>query len=802
MSRVHQTNQPRQRLPFRQKTKQWRKENVDYGDTYSFYNSTEVRNSLQNKIINLQLYNGVVNTEDMLKVVNPNSIDASFIPENIIHNPIIVPKIDLLVGEEINRPFDYSFIVTDSNSITRKMEDKKQVYFENISRFLQENYSEEELQQKMMELEKYMRYTWKDMREMMANQISKYYYQKQNFKNKFSKGFKDALIFGEEIYLIDVVHDEPRLTVLNPLKVRNILSGASDRIEDSSMIVIEDFKSPNQLVDEYADELKPSDIDNLLSYESRGDANNYNDDHNNHVVLFDKLGFGTFDNVEGIAEVNGHLFGSNYTDEFGNIRELRVRWKSLRKVLKVKYYDDYGETQFRFESEEYLVDEELGEESSTMWVSEGWEGVLLGKDTYLKMKPLSVQYTSVNNPHKNHLGIIGQVYNTNQGRAVSMVDRTKNYQYLYDAVWDRTIKAIAANYGKILEVDLAKIPDGWEVEKWMHFAVVNKMAFVDSFKEGNKGQSTGKLAGNMNTVGGRTLDMETGNYIQQHIQLLEFIKMELSEIVGITKHREGQLQSRDTVGGVERSVSQSSHITEYWFNKHEEVKLRVMEAFLETAKYALSKQGNRQAQYVLDDNTVEVLELTDNEFSEADYGIICTNSNKYKNLEEMVKQNAQAFMQNGGGFKTLLDIAFSNSLVDMRRKIEQAEEDINTRNAQAAEQQNQVAQATLQQQAQLEEAKLNMEQYKIDQDNATKRYIAELSANASTENSTEVIDDGIMNPLDEAKLEIDREKVKNDYLTKMKDLDDKMAMHKDNVVLQKEANSIARIQKKSASTTK
>lgn len=802
MSRVHQTNQPRQRLPFRQKTKQWRKENVDYGDTYSFYNSTEVRNSLQNKIINLQLYNGVVNTEDMLKVVNPNSIDASFIPENIIHNPIIVPKIDLLVGEEINRPFDYSFIVTDSNSITRKMEDKKQVYFENISRFLQENYSDEELQQKMMELEKYMRYTWKDMREMMANQISKYYYQKQNFKNKFSKGFKDALIFGEEIYLIDVVHDEPRLTVLNPLKVRNVLSGASDRIEDSSMIVIEDFKSPNQLVDEYADELKPSDIDNLLSYESRGDANNYTDDHNNHVVLFDKLGFGTFDNVEGIAEVNGHLFGSNYTDEFGNIRELRVRWKSLRKVLKVKYYDDYGESQFRFESEEYLVDEELGEESSTMWVSEGWEGVLLGKDIYLKMKPLSVQYTSVNNPHKNHLGVIGQVYNTNQGRAVSMVDRTKNYQYLYDAVWDRTIKAIAANYGKILEVDLAKIPDGWEVEKWMHFAVVNKMAFVDSFKEGNKGQSTGKLAGNMNTVGGRTLDMETGNYIQQHIQLLEFIKMELSEIVGITKHREGQLQSRDTVGGVERSVSQSSHITEYWFNKHEEVKLRVMEAFLETAKYALSKQGNRQAQYVLDDNTVEVLELTDNEFSEADYGIICTNSNKYKNLEEMVKQNAQAFMQNGGGFKTLLDIAFSNSLVDMRRKIEQAEEDVNARNAQAAEQQNQVAQATLQQQAKLEEAKLNMEQYKIDQDNATKRYIAELSANASTENSTEVIDDGIINPLDEAKLDIDREKVKNDYLTKMKDLDDKMAMHKDNVVLQKEANSIARIQKKSASTTK
>lgn len=802
MSRIRHINQPRQRLSYKQKNKQWRKDNVDFGDTYSFYNNNEVRNSLENKIINLQLYNGVVNIQDMVKVVNPNNIDASFIPENVIHNPIIVPKIDLLVGEELNRPFDFNFIVTDSESITRKTEDRKQVYYENIAKFLQENYTDEELQQKMLELDKYMKYTWKDMREMMANQIMKYYYQKQTFKDTFSKGFKDALIFGEEIYLIDVVHDEPRLTALNPLKVRNILSGASDRLEDSSMIVIEDFKSPNQLIDEHCDELKAADIDRLLNYESRGSDNNYTDDHNNHVVLFDKLGLGGFDGLDGIAELNGHLFGSNYTDEFGNIRELRVRWKSLRKVFKVKYYDDYGQTQYRFESEEYLVDKDLGEEAETMWVSEGWEGILLGKDVYLKMRPLPVQYTSVNNPHKNHLGIIGQIYNTNQGRAVSLMDRAKTFQYIYDAVWDRTMKAIAANYGKILEVDLAKIPDGWEVEKWVHFAVVNKMAFVDSFKEGNKGQSTGKLAGNMNTVGGRTLDMETGNYIQQHVALLEFIKIELSEIIGISKHREGQLQSRDTVGGVERSVNQSSHITEYWFNKHESVKLRAMEAFLETAKYVLSKQGNKQVQYILDDNTVETLNLTASDFSEADYGIICTNTNKYKQLEEMIKQNAQAFLQNGGGFKTLLDIAFSNSLMDMRRKIEGAEEEMFERQNQQAQQANQIAQEQMQQAAQLEQSKLQMEQYKNDQDNATKRYIAELSANASAEGTSKIDDDGIINPLDEANLEIDREKLRNERLLKLKELDDKLKMHADDVVLQKEANSIAKIQRKTQSSSK
>jgi hypothetical protein len=38
--------------------------------------------------------------------------------------------------------------------------------------------------------------------------------------------------------------------------------------------------------------------------------------------------------------------------------------------------------------------------------------------------------------------------------------------------------------------------------------------------------------------------------------------MEMGEVMGITPQREGQVSNRETVGGVERSVLQSSHITE------------------------------------------------------------------------------------------------------------------------------------------------------------------------------------------------------------------------------------------------
>ena len=53
--RINNLVLPRQRLPYSKKDKQWRENNVNYGDRHSFYNNERVRKSLQNKIINLNL---------------------------------------------------------------------------------------------------------------------------------------------------------------------------------------------------------------------------------------------------------------------------------------------------------------------------------------------------------------------------------------------------------------------------------------------------------------------------------------------------------------------------------------------------------------------------------------------------------------------------------------------------------------------------------------------------------------------------------------------------------------------------
>ena len=217
----------------------------------------------------------------------------------------------------------------------------------------------------------------------------------------------------------------------------------------------------------------------------------------------------------------------------------------------------------------------------------------------------------------------------------------KPYNYLYDVIHDRLNKLIAKNWGKIITLDIAKVPEGWDIEKWLYFAKTNSIAVVNSFKEGTKGAATGKLAGGLNNASSGVIDAELGNTIQQYTNLLEFIKMEMSEVAGITKQREGQVANRETVGGVERATLQSSHITEYLFLIHDDVKKRTLEAFLETAKIAL-KGRSKKFQYLLSDGSIQIMDIDGDEFAEADYGLVVDNSNGLQELQQKMDMLAQA----------------------------------------------------------------------------------------------------------------------------------------------------------------
>ena len=776
-------NLPPQQLPFHRKTKKWRKQIVDWADSKTFFNYSPVRNSVIHKKINYDLLNGKLHMQDLEMVINPENQSAGFIPDKIQHYPIMNSKLNVLRGEESKRVFDFRVIITNPNSISEIENAKKEELLQRLQQMMANSaQSEEEFNQELEKLNDYFTYEWQDYREIRANALLNHYVKEYNMPLLFNNGFMDAMTVGEEIYQCDIVGGEPVIMKVDPLKIRIFKSGYSNKIEDADMIILEDYWSPGQVIDTFYDVLTQKDIEYIekapytLGQASADSMDNIDDRAGfvNNYMIGDEITSqeGFFWDPLGTADgVNSSLLPF---DMVGNIRVLRVYWKSRRRIKKVKSYDpETGEEIFNFYPETYVIDKDNGEEEQILYINEAWEATKIGEKIYVNMRPKVVQYNKLSSPSRCHFGIVGSIYNLNGNRPFSLVDMMKNYNYLYDVVHDRLNKFMAKNWGKILRLDIAKIPKGWNIEKWMYYAKANGLAVEDSFREGNIGAATGKLAGAMNNASSGIIDAEFGNSIQSQINLLEFIKMEMSDVAGISRQREGQISNRETVGGVERATLQSSHITEYLFIQHDDVKKRALECFLETAKIAL-KGRSKKFQYILSDSSMRVMDIDGDEFAESDYGLLVDNGQGTQELSQKLDMLAQAALQNQTlSFSTIMKLYNSSSLAEKQRIVENDERKIQERNAQAQQQQLEVQQQEAQMKQEAEMAKMELEDTLNQRDNETKILVAQIAASVKVNQGDT---DGIQEPMSEeareklkeqirqfnAKLELDRERLNFD----------------------------------------
>ena len=775
------SNLPPEQLPFSKKGKVWRQQHVQWADKRSYFYNNTVRKSLTNKRINYNLIDGILDINDMLAIINPDMIDAGFIPENIQHYPIINSKLNLIRGEEWKRPFEPRVIISNPNTISEIDEQKRNELLIRYQELIQDtSLSEEQLQKKLKELEAYYRYTYRDLREIRANYLLKHYMAELKIPVKFNAGIVDACICGEEMYQCDIVGGEPTFERLNPRKVHVFRNGYSNKIEDADIIIIDDFWSPGRIIDTFYDVLTPKDIKYIdqIPQSSSNEMSNY-DERDSFVNINDVNSTPINEFALFMDPINSSF--TNYYDNNGNIRVLRMYWKSKRAIKKVKFFDKItGEAIYDFFPETYKVNKELGEEEKIMWINEAWEGTKIGKELFVNMRPRVIQYNRMSNPSRCHFGIVGSIYNINDSKPYSYVDMMKPYNYLYDAIHDRLNKAIAANWGKIVKLDLAQVPKGWEIDKWMYYAKIHKIAVTDSFKEGNKGLSTGKLAGTMPQQASGVIDGETGNSIQQYINLLEFIKLEMAEITGITKQREGQISQRETVGGVERSVLSSSNITEWIYTIHNDTKHRALECFIETAKIAM-KGKKIKFNYILSDHSTVMVDMDGDEFAESDYGIVSDGTAYTQELAAKLDQLAHAALQNQTlSFSTIMKIYTNSSLADIQRTIEKDETERQDAIQQQAEAERQLAEQESAMEMEMEQYKLDQDDIKNIRDNQTKLLVAEMNSESS-----------------DIKSEIDIASKKQELLEKMRQFDEELEFKREELKAKKE---IAKMSKNKPTT--
>lgn len=796
---------PRQALPDNRKGKKWKEMCMKWGDSRSYMHYSPVRKSVRHKKINYDLVNGILHMDDLALMLNPMQLDQHFFPDTIQHFPIINSKLETLIGEDLQRPFDWRAIVTNPNAVS----DIERLKAEQVKQSLQElveneSISEDQYMQKADELSEYFEFDYQDFREVRANEVIKHYSKQYNMPLMFNMGFRDGLIVGEEAYFCDIAGGKPTIEKVSTTKLRAYRSGYSNKLEDADIIILEDYWAPGKILDLYGDQLSEKDIKYIdAGISDDGDEADSMDNIDYTGALIDRhMVDDTFvDDGSFFWDPEGGPDGEQSLmpyDSFGNIRVLRMFWKSRRRIKKVKMYDsETGEEYFEFFADNYVIHEELGEEEEYLWINEAWEGTMIGghltdsessgqtfRSILVNVRPRPVQYSDMDNPSKCFLGFVGTIYNLNDDRPYSMVDMMKPYNYLYDVIHYKLMDAIASVWGSLVDVDLATIPEKWKIEQWMYFAKINHIAVRDSFREGNQG----KLAGALNNNSQRLISDTTGNYIQELMNIAAYIKNELGEMVGITRQREGQISNRETVGGVERSVLQSSYITERYFALHADTKRRALEMFIETAKVAF-KGRKVSFRYQLSDGSWRLMEFDGDEFAENNYGIVVDGSTEIKNLDQKIESLAQAGMQNSSIKLSAIMRMWSSSLslAEKIKIVEKSEKDAMKAAQEAQQQEMQMQQQQVQAQLAQRQAELDAQAAMNSENNETKIVVAQIQADnkmqvAQVSSASE--DDGIPQISPDVKAKID-EQIREFNLNLQQD--------NKKIAIQKERNDIARI---------
>lgn len=733
---------PLQKLPMSKKTEDWKKSCVDYiiGKSQGGSRNGNNRTRKEEMQTYYDLYNSIYNEKDLKYVTNPFKQQDGF-PAMAQDYNIIKPKIDLLLGEETKRPFNFR-VVRTSEIATSEMQDKaKQMLIDYIQATIMSKLGPEEQARYQQALEsgeimppeqiqKYMSKDYKDIAEITAYHSLNYLKNKLNITHEFFKGWKDALIGGEEIYYVGILNGEPCLERINPLYFDyDTETSDLEFIHDAQWCVYEMKLSVTDIYDRYYDKLSEKQLNELLDLMSDSAKGGVNPEVRKTSLDYPHIKTHT---------ING--FSTNPFEDGSNISVWHTCWQGFKKIGFVTITDpETGEPV------EYVVDETYNVTGMELnvewkWIIETYEGYRAGEDLYFGMGPIEYQFISADNPNAQRLPYTGVIYNNTNSKPRSLVSMMKPLQYMYIVLWYRLELAMARDKGKVVNMDITQIPKSMniDVSKWMHYLSALGVNFINPYEEGwdIPGREGGKPA-QFNQI--TALDLTMANTINQYIMLMDKIESMLSEISGVSKQREGSISSNELVGNVERSVVQSAHITEPWFWTHNQVKRQAISMLLNTSKWAW-KDNKTNLQYILDDATRAFITLSDSFFYE-DYDVFVEDTTKNQQQIDALKNLMQPAMQNGASLLDITEIITMDNVAMIKNKLEEIEQKrmeqqqaMEQAQAEREQQMLQMQNEVKEEELMLKEAEMDLKKYEIDSNNATKITVAQLNAYRGAEN--------------------------------------------------------------------
>ncbi len=351
----------------------------------------------------------------------------------------------------------------------------------------------------------------------------------------------------------------------------------------------------------------------------------------------------------------------------------------------------------------------------------------IGSDLHIVWDEVNTQ-RSIDNPNECSLPINGLHYMSRTGSPYSLVLATADLQDKYD-IMQFYKNSIIANSGTAGDwVDLAFIPTflGQDTEsrlaKWLAYKK-SGMALLDSSQEGQQ----------MNTTFSGYDDTVKLQAIQAVDLVIQDIENTATSITGVFRERLGGIQARDAVSNVEMGMQQSYIITKQYYQAMDLLVREMLLDCLNTAKIVF--KNGLSGTLILGQNQKQIFTALPEYFTMSDQDIHIADSQEIIKERETIKQLTIELTKGGmADPDILIAVSTSTSLTEMKLAVAKSIKNKKEENNQL----QQLSQQSQQAQQQLKELQAAFEK-----------------AQAKIES------------LNEAKLQIDREKIQKNYESDM-----------------------------------
>jgi len=696
------TSMPSMVVGDKEKNDEWCEQVLDAIVSYMGTDGGTYASSRAKDIKNYQVYNGSINQSDYKYITEQYGLTY---PARLVNYPIITPKIDLLIGEELRRPIDMKVTTVNKSAVIRKQDHKVGLMMRSL---LDEFHTEMKETMKIdvkeqgqglpvpEDIETYMKYNYREMIEETTQDGLEYISNRYNLRDVFKEGFRDLLVTAKEFHKVSIQNGDPYVRRVDPRNIIFDTSSHSDYLDDCSWVGEERWLSVNEINDEFKEGLTTEDLlelDKMRNIYAGGDMNNYNS------------GFEWVDAGQGKET---------------RIRVVTAEWKSLRSI-KFKLSDNKYDPARPFRKMvKDTYRKRKGDKIENKWVDDIWEATKIGGKILVNARRRDNQVRSVDDPGKTPLSYVGCVKGNTTGSPASIIDLLDNVQMLYNIVVYQIELAMARSGGKAVVYDVAQLPTnvGMDIQQVLYHLKTDGIIPINSKDEGNQMSSFNQF---------QQIDFTLSQSVQQLINLKVMLEDMAGQISGVTKQREGAVEKYEYVGNVQRSVMQSSTITESWFYSHAEVKQRILERLCNLMKVAWA--GGKKAGMILGDGAYKFLNVMP-DIALQDFGVYVGDSGKDDAMKQVVQQLSQAALQAGSvDLLGVVKVLRADTMTEAEKVLEQAMDEMKKQQEAAMEQQMQQQQAAAEQ----EKAKFEAEAQLKQMDNEAKLQVAQIAAESRLE---------------------------------------------------------------------